>query len=165
MAAGVAMALSSWPVLGALLDDVPDGGRAWAGVLVGALAAAPALLLLSPRIRERALGATLWWLLAAAVCILLALPFRRGGDLGGSAAFREQAGSYVLASALAFLATAVVLLRRLPADAARPLVDRLVGRQENAGKAPRASRTARASGRRRARRRRPARAERGTGAR
>jgi hypothetical protein len=122
--AGAVAAELSWPALGAQLDDLPDEWQGALGVLCGAVVASPALLLLDARLRRRALGATLCWLLAAAVCLLWPLPFR--GDRASAAEFRGEAGWYVPAALLAFFLLAVVVLRRLPADAAVPLRDRLV---------------------------------------
>ena len=126
VAAGVLMALASWRVLSPLLAGRSGVAQGAVGALCALLAAAPAVLLLSPERRRTALNPTLCWLLAAAVCFLWAVPFRRG-DIAEAAVFRADAGWYVPASAAVYLGTVVLLLRRLPADASRPILDWLTG--------------------------------------
>ena len=69
---------------------------------------------------------TLCWLLVAAACFLWGVPFR-GGRANGAAEFWALAGSYVRFSALVFVVTAVVVLRRVPEDAYRPMHQWLEG--------------------------------------
>ena len=120
VAVGVGLAHASWAVIGPLLDGRSVVLQGTVGAVCGAVAAAPVLRLLSPERRRTAMAPTLWWLLAAAVCFLWAVPFRRGTVEGG-ADFQAPADSYVVLSVLVFLVTAVVVLRRVPEEDFRPM--------------------------------------------
>lgn len=126
MAFGVTLAFASWEVLGPLLEGRSDLLQGMVGAGCGLLAASPSLLIRAPRTRRRAEAPTLWWLLAAATGLLIAIPFRRGG-LSEAAAFGDQAGMYAPISVAVFLVVTVVVLRRMPADASRPTTDGLAG--------------------------------------
>ncbi|TYP84809.1 hypothetical protein BD833_11370 [Blastococcus xanthinilyticus] len=126
VAVGVGLAHLSWAVLGPLLAGRSDVFQGILGAVVGAAAAAPALKLLSPQRRPAAMGPVLSWLLVAAVCFLWAVPFRRG-NVADAAEFQAQTDTYVAFSVLVFLVATVVLLRRVPEEAYRPMHEWLAG--------------------------------------
>ena len=131
-AVGIGLAHASWEVLGPLLAGRSSAFQAAVGAVCGAAAGAPAAVLLSSRRRRTAMVPTLCWLLAAAILFLWAVPFRRGHSEGAED-FLAQAGSYVPFSTVTFLVTAVVLLRRVPAEAFQPMTQWLNGERSDGG--------------------------------